>query len=309
MRYIHRSRGAFALSIVLWIVAALLLGIAFIVNVSKENLILTKELHNKLDARLEAESVLEALKYIVLTSNYDNNSLLLNANTPYKFPKKIILDGRKYKLSNEISISLQDASSMLNVIYPNRNLIASFLTINNERELLYTIKDSIKDWEDKDNIVSLNGAESSFYNLKKGLNFRPRNSAALQSVNELRLINGINSISEKRWKSLKKYFYFGSSATVNLTLLDSTYLGKLLKLDFIDAKILHRYEMNDIKKFMEYARKNKNFDEDSMSFALSFKIKIDIIVKNHTSVSRLHAFIDFKSMSKNALSVEKFEIY
>jgi len=309
MQCFRRTRSGFALSIVLWIVAALLLGIAFIVSLSKDNLALTKRLHNKLDSRLEAESILEALKFAILTSDYDNSSLLIIDNLPYKFPKKIILDGRKYKISKEITISLQDASSMLKVTYPDANMIALLATKNNEREFLYTIKDSINDWMDEDNVVRLNGAEKSFYNLKKGVDYGPRNSPALQSVEELRLINGINSLSSKRWNDLKKYLYFGDGATVNLSLITPSYLAKILKLDFYEASVLHRYEASDFNKFVTIIRENKNYNDEYMGFALSFKIKIDIMVKNHTSVSKLHTFINFRSLSKNSLSVEKSEIY
>ena len=309
MQCTHQSKSAFALSIVLWIVAALLLGVAFIVSVSKNDLQLTKQLHNKLDTRLEAESVLEALKFAIITSDYDSIGLDIHTKLPYKFPKKIILDGRKYAINKEITIALQDASSMLNIIYPDARLLASLATTADERELFYTIRDSILDWKDSDNVVTLNGAEASFYHLKQGKNYGPRNSQSLQSVDELRLINGMDRLSDNAWKKLKQRIYFGDGAVVDLALLDTFYLQKLLKLNFLDAKMLHQYQTTDMPKFMDFIQKNSHYDENSMGFALSFKIKIDIIVKNHATTSILHTFMNFRSLSKDSLSVDKFEIY
>lgn len=309
MQCTRQSRSGFALSIVMWIVAALLLGIVFIVSLSRENLVLTGKLHDKLDARMEAESVLEALKFVILTSDYDLNSLSPHVNLPYKFPKKIILDGRKYALSKEITIALKDSSSMFNVMHPNSSVIAKML-MNNDRELYYTLRDSIKDWIDSDNVVRLNGAERAYYKLKKNIDYVPRNSPTLQSVDELKLIKGLDSLSDEHWKSLKNNFYFAKNGMLNLMLVKSEILQDILQLSSVDMKMLERYKREGkVKDFIIYIKKNPNYDEGYMNFTLSFKIKIDIIVKNHTSFSELQTFIDFKSLSDSSLSVGKFEIY
>jgi len=301
------NRNAFALSIVLWIVAAILLGIAFIVTLSKDTLILSKNLHNKLDARLEAVSVLEALKFVILTSNHDSFGLIINTNLPYKFPKKIVLDGRKYKITKDITISLRDTSSILNVM--NVNLITALAVNNNQRELAFTIRDSLKDWKDSDNIVSLNGAEKAYYKHEKGVFYGPRNSMAFQSLDELRIIKGLDSLSSKEWEKLKEHLYYGNGSYINLALINQLYLSKLLKLTSFEAKELEKYKTQDYKRFLQIINQNKNYNDEYMGYGLSFKIKIDIIVRNHNSVSRLHTFINFKRMLSYSFGVKNFKIY
>ena len=308
MPLIRQSKKAFALSIVMWIVAALLLGIAFVVMLSRDTLSLTESMHDKLVSRLKAESVLEVLKFEILTSDFNQKGPVNIRDTIYHIPTKMILDGRTYKIGN-ISITMRDASSMVNVIHPNYNIMASLMTSNNERELFYTIRDSIRDWIDEDNDVRLNGAEESVYKLKKSLNYSPRNNPAIQSVDELRSINGVDRLDDERWKRVKKYFYFGDGSVVNLALIDENYLSKLLKLNFLEASMLKNYREHDYQKYISMIRRNQNYDNDNMSFALSFNIKIDIKVKYKTATTKIESLIDFRTRLNNLITVEKFEIY
>ena len=306
MRCIQQSRSGFALSIVLWIVASLLLGVAFIVSISKNDLELTKKLHDKLDTRLEAESVLEALKFAILTSDYDSTGLLINQNLPYPFPKKIILDGRKYQITKEISISLQDASSMLDIRNPYSDIIASLISHNN-RELKLTIEDSIKDWIDRDDFVRLNGAETSYY--KKNKDYKPRNVSALQSVSEIRLIHGLDRLSNKDWQNLQKYLIYFDGEKINLGLIDKNYLKALLKLDDFQFQNLKKHQTSNFQKYILMIRKNPFYDNDYMGFTLSFKIKIGIIVKNRIAISKLNTLVNFRVISEQSPIINKYESY
>jgi len=307
MQCIHQSKNGFALSIVLWIVAALLLGIVFIVSFSKKNLKLTEKLQYKLETRVEAESLLEILKFLVLTSEYNGNSLIIHQKLPYDFPNQIVLDGRNYMISNDINISMQDASSLLNVLNPSPKKIA-MLAADKNRELKYAIEDSLNDWVDKDNVVKLNGAEEAFYRLKKLVSYIPRNTPAIQSVDELRIIHGLDQLSSSQWQVLKSRLFYSKGATVNLSLIDALYLSKLLHLNISEARALVESRDN-LNKFINLMMQNKYYNDEEMGFALSFKIKIAIIVKNHSSISKLYAFINFRKLSENRVSVDKFEIY
>ncbi len=227
------SRRGFALSIVLWIVAALLFGIATLALLAKDTQFLTKNVNAKLKTQIEAENILEHLKFYILTANSDYNSFINNSlsNSNYKFPNKIIVDNRWYEITKDIKIRLHDTSAMQNVFYLYAEDIAHLATTSSQRQERFVIIDSIKDWTDSDNIVSLNGAEASRYAMKEDVNYKIRNSPALQSTYEVRLINGIDTLSEKRWKQLHQRLYYGRATIVNLTLLDSKYLSYILKID------------------------------------------------------------------------------
>jgi len=302
-----RSSAGFALSIVLWIVAALLLGIAFIMSTSKENVAITKALDVKLKTRLEAESLVEILKYAMLTSDYDSRSIYIKENLPYNFPKHLILDGREYKFNKDITLTLRDTSSMLSVFHPNFDLIALFAT--DDRELSYSIRDSIWDWIDADNSVRLNGAEEAFYRFNRSANFGPRNYSAVESVDELRLIKGVYDLSEAEWDALRPYLYSDNQTSLNLALLKREYLQKILKLDDSQGRLLQEYRDSDMKKFYTLVNANKNFNNEVMNFSLSFLIDIHLHVKKSLAATKLHTLMGFKSRKIKQISVKKFEVY
>jgi len=309
MLYI-KSKNGFALAIVMWIVAALLFGIAFIMSISKENLTLTKGVQEKLSARLEAQNYLEVLKYYVMTADFDSIELLNTNDMPkYKLPHKIVLDGRKYHPTAHVTFSMQDTSSMINLLYPDAQMLAALASDGNQA-LYHTIKDSIKDWTDADRKTSLNGAEDAYYHKEKAVNYAPRNYPALQSIYELRLIKGVDTLSQKAFDKLKKYIYFSQhGAVVNIALIDTNYLSKLLHIDMSTAQQMENYKQNDYPKFINTLQKNRYYDDESMGLALSFNIKIFIKVKIANAVSTLETSVDFRKNKYRNYTTDFYRIY
>jgi len=302
------KKDGFALAIVLWIVAALLVGIAYIASLSKDTVQLSYSLKDKLSSKIIAQNYLEALKFYILTGNYNNISIINDIKNP-KLPPKIILDGRAYKLKNA-TIQLQDASNMINVFYPDAQLIAKMATLSSEREQFYSIRDSISDWIDTDNNVRLNGAEKAYYQLKQELAYQPSNIKVLQSINELHLIKGLRNLPKQRWNQLKKSLYASSSgAIVNLTLVDKNYLAKLLKLNSLEADALIQYRENDLKKFMQLITTNKNYNNDTMGFYLSFVIKIIITAQVGKAKTKIISMINFRLHSKQSYKTLSYKVY
>ncbi|ADN08321.1 type II secretion system protein GspK [Sulfurimonas autotrophica] len=305
-----KSREGFALSIVMWIVAALLLGIVLILSLSKDSLTLTKGVQNKLAARLMAQSYLDVLKYYVLTADFDSMKLINDVQSlSYKLPKQIMLDGREYNATKNLTFSMQDASSMLNISYPNAQMIAALASADNQ-ELYYTIQDSIKDWTDKDRETSLNGAEDAYYQKQKTSHYLPRNYPALQSVDELRLIRGVDTLSEKEFDNLKKYIYFSQNgAMTNMALVDADYLSKLLHIDMPTAQQIEKYKYDDYKKFINIIRKNIHYYDEQMGFSLSFHIKIKIEAKVGDAIVYLETFMDFSKNQYRDITTDFYRIY
>lgn len=301
------KKSAFALAIVIWIVAALLLGIAFIMNLANDNLKTTKVLDSKLKTRLEAISVIEVLKYAMLTSNYDSQSIFLQEKLPYDIPKHLFLDGRNYKIEKGIEFTLQDTSALLSVFHPNFELLARFATDN--REQYFAIKDSVWDWIDEDNIVRLNGAESSFYKFKRSAQYGPRNYSAIQSINELRLVNGVYDLSDEKWKKLKKFLSLDGSSNMNVVLMKRFLLQKLLKLSDSQSTILESYKKTDMNKFYRKVEASRNYDNEVMSFALSFVIDVNLTVNDNRAATNIESMIRFKKLQDNRILVKSYKIY
>ncbi|MEA2019441.1 MAG: type II secretion system protein GspK [Campylobacterota bacterium] len=288
----NMNKKAFALSIVLWIVAALLVGVAALTVFSKDSVHLSEKLNNKLLTQLKVENILESLKFYIITADYDNNSLI--NKTLISFPKKLIVDGRWYNIDKTTKISIHDTSGLLNIrTYPTK-YIASMITTDKQKQIRYTIIDSIADWRDKNHIVELNGAEQSTYKLKKGLKYKVRNTMAIQDVEELKLIHGIDKLEQKQWNKFKKYLYYGRTSSINLALLDKKNISFLLGISQSYAQTLVNIRKDDINEFKQIISKLPKYNDDLMSFGLSKQFRIEIQATINNAKTILTTIIDFK---------------
>lgn len=290
-------RKAFALSIVLWIVAALLFAMATLAVFSKDVQDINNGVNDKLLTQLEAHNILEILKFYISTASYNSNSFTNSSfkDLNYMIPDKIIVDNRWYQLNKDTRIRLQDLSALINVFQPSALDISNMATNSSERQLKYVITDSIRDWTDGDNVVRLNGAESASYKLREDVEYINRNTPALQSVEELRLIKGISDLNIKRWNALKKRLYCAKATSKNLSLIDKKYLAYILDIDETEAESFIQVRDNDLLKFINMMRKQKKFDYEEMGFSLSKILTIEIEVLKNAAKSRLKVLIDFDS--------------
>lgn len=304
------SKNAFVLSIVLWIVASILVGVTAIAMFSKDSVSLSRKLNDKLQTRLLAQSVLEALKFYIATANFDNNSLMNSnfTNFAYKLPKKIVLDGRPYLVDKNTTIQLQDTSSLVDVLTYPSDIIAFLATTPTQRALRYTISDSIADWRDTDNTTRLNGAENSTYKFKKKVTYKARNANAIQDTQELRLINGIATLPEPQWQKLKNILYYGRTGGVNLALINSHYLSFLLQIDDSYAKTLTDIRDKDMNKFIKIVSKSPKYNENYMGFYISKQFKIKIVVNKSGTRSILKTLIDFQPTQRQEWTTESYNM-
>lgn len=298
------NKNAFALSIVLWIVAALLFGVAMLSTLSKDTLTLTKGVDEKLASQLIAEDILEYLKFYIPTANYDSNSFINSAldSIPYGLPNQLIVDNRWYDINESVKIRLQDTSALINVFYIDGKKIANLATTALQRQERFVINDSIKDWTDSDNVVSLNGAEASRYELQEGVNFKIRNSPALQSIEELQLIRGVDTLKDDEWNKLKDRLYYGSGAMVNLSLIDANYLAYLLAIDISKANTYINLREVNMIEYIKAIQKEEAYDYEIMGFFLSKQLKIEIRVTSENSTSILKTLINLSHSTPSTYS-------
>lgn len=304
------KKKAFILSIVLWIVAALLFGTVALATLSKDTLFLTRGLNDKLYSELIAEDILEILKFYITTAEHDyisyKNSLLKDIN--YNLPDRLIADGRLYELGKNIKIRLHNTSGMVNILNPNAKLIASLATTKTQRQERYTIEDSINDWVDSDNAVSLNGAEQSRYDANQDVNYKVRNSQAIQSIYEFKLIKGIKDLSVNEWNELKNRFYFGNSSVVNLAIVDAKFLSSVLNINLSKALDYIKLREDNLDKYMKLISSEKSFNEDTMGFYMSKQLKIEIDVVHGNARSILKTIIDFDQTKDLLYSTQHYEL-
>ncbi len=291
------SKKAFAFSITLWIVASLLLATVVIFRFAKDELSLSRGLNDKLQTELSANSVLESLKFYVPTADYTFTSLKNNYLTAfyYHFPKEIIVDGREYNLTKNITISLKDTSSMLNVMYASSKIIATTLTNNSNRDKTNILKDSLEDWRDEDDIPRVNGAEENTYR-SSGKKLFVRNSQAIQDIHELQLIQGFNDIN---FNKIKNNLYYGRGVGINLMLINnSRYLAYLLGVDEKFMEDMLALRESEPKKFMRTIELLDNYNDDFFGFYLSKQFYVVIKVKKGQARTTLEAIVSFEQLNE-----------
>ena len=301
-----KQRKAFALSIVLWIVAALMLGIAFIMGISKETIHLTRMLQDKTTATIEAQNMLEILKFQIPTANHDARSFILTNKILSELPDKIIPDGRKYHV-NHTTFYLRDTSSLFNVLSPVP-LILSELTTDT-RELRFTLQNSLSDWMDEDGTVRLNGAEEAYYRIKKNVAFLPRNTPAIQSPDELRIIKGFDTLPIDQWKKLKQQLYYGKKTPRNLTLLTPKQLSVILQIDRRQAEIYTTIRSEDLPLFIRTVSGLKTFYDESMDFRISNHLHIHIETQVGEGRYVIDTLIDFRSNAIRPFTIERYQAF
>lgn len=301
-------KKAFAFSITMWIVASLLFATVVVLRFAKDEVGLSRGLNNKLQTQLMATSVLEALKFYVPTADYTLTSLKneLLTNIKYPFPSEIIVDGREYNLTKEITISLKDTSGLLNVSYGSSSMIAKALSSQKNEELSHILKNSLDDWRDRDNVSKINGAEQSSYSsLDKKIIVR--NNQAIQDIHELKLINGFDKID---FKLIKSNLYFGRGVTMNLLLIENRrYLANVLQVDESLIQDMLEIKENEPLRFMKMIEKLPTYNDDYMGFWLSKQFRITIKVKKGKARSIIYATINFKQVNQQPYMTLSYVIY
>ena len=226
-----RSENGSALVLVL-VVSSLLLGSSFwAISTYTAGVRATEQLMNKFEARLGAESALQILKYYGATGRFDNSTLSNSLSESLDFPKMLSLTDQEYKLmlgNNIIHISLLDSFAVLNISYLDNRVLSRLLHYfgldDKER---FVIRDSFKDWIDKNDFTHVNGAESYYYR-HQNVAYGPRNSASLQSIWEISLLRGMD---ETIWDEIRPFFAMMPKPGQNMQTMSPTMLAVWFGLD------------------------------------------------------------------------------
>lgn len=299
--YICKSRKGFALSLTLFIVAVLLLATVTIARFTKEELEITNGLSNKIQTDIMVNDAFEILKFYIPTSKKGSISLTnsLNFNIePYNIPASIIVDGREYNLSKNLSISIKDTSGMINIMYEGAIGVASlFSSLKKEQEYL---SHTLEDWRDEDNSRKLYGEEEY-------QNYPTRNNRAMQNIYELKLVKGYENFSIEE---LNKNLYYGRGNGLNLALIKSpSYLAKILDIELSKANELIELREKSLKDFISTIQKSPNYVDIYMTFYISNQFLVLIKAHQGNAYSILKVLINFKSLKNRAFSIERYNKY
>ena len=229
--------------------------------------------------------------YFSVLSNCSFTSFCISTNSSASLPSEIIVDGREYNITKELSISLRDTSSMFNIQSLPSQFVAYVLTSKNSEDLVPILKDSLDDWRDIDNVVRVNGAEQSSYK-----RIVVRDSKAIQDIHELKLIQGFDKIDIK---IIKDNFYYGRGVSSNLMLIKNRrYLAHLLGTDESFIENMLELCQSEPLKFIKNLNNLPGFDAEYMGFGLSKQFLVRIKAKRERAQTYINAIISFKQLDK-----------
>ncbi len=175
------------------VIMTIALGLAtYVVELSRQSVKNSALLLDKLHAKIDTESHLEMAKFLISSGQFHAAKIAI---TP---PPDILLDSSDWSLRGDpifigqSKIELYDAGSkpFLNKLSPWA-LKRLFIINDIDASIAEIATQSYRDWIDKDHFHHLNGAEKNYYRTEKGYGYEPRNTPALQSTEELRLLRGL----------------------------------------------------------------------------------------------------------------------
>ena len=260
------TKKGFSLALTLWIVAILSLLSAYYLSYGKKVVKKSGELQIKLKLVLEAESMVELIKFYgatgIIVENRIENGLVKEKIK--NFPNKLFIDSRKMVWDNS-TIVLQDAAGLMDI--SDKIVIADYVAEDKEKKVI--IKDSMSDWYDYDDFSLLNGAEKSYYS-GNGYIANVRNEHYFAAAEELFLIRGLEHLSKfQRKKLLSNLILSDGGGTYNFFTLKDEILKSRYALTSNDMEQLKKAKENGLEAFKNTfytlnKRPSINFEEDGI---------------------------------------------
>lgn len=278
----------------------------FIIKVTKEINTSYKLILDKLEAKITAESEIEKLKFMFLTSNFQSYKTTFLNKIDENYPDEIILDGREYNIKNKIKLSVLDLSAKANIFYyTDESSLRPILEKILGRKEGVKLTNTYLDWIDKDNLVRLGGAEFSYYKNVEDAFYTPRNNSFLQDLEELTDIKGF---SHDVYKKIKKYFtiaYLGSD--LNLFLADTTLLSNLQYISKAKLETIKNLKKTGkLKELEDFIKKDQTLGElFTIEPSKVLRIKLEAI--SGEAVEKIYCIIDFKELNDTPYVVYKYK--
>jgi len=261
------TKKAFSLALTLWIVAMMSLVSVLYLGHAKKIVQKTIKLNEKLQLTFDSESTIELLKFYISTGYIGGDKIINNEfkNVFPSFPSSLFIDGRQEVFDNR-TIILQDTAGLINI--NDKEALSNYLFLDNViNEDKRIIEDSITDWLDLDGVMSLNGAENSFYHGRKYL-YGARNESYFTSLEEVFLLRGMKKYTLLEKEKLYPNLIISNTIIRNLLTMKPLILGKVYGFtqNEIEQLVEAKKESSDyfLNLFYKFNFQNKNGERDGV---------------------------------------------
>jgi type II secretory pathway component PulK len=302
-----RSEQGSVLIIVLVLMMVATALALYTVSLSRDMVTTSRQLADKLQARLDSASALEKVLYIGTTSRFSSWNIE-NSNSNCGFPARLNLRNTPFMVGAS-QMRLQDSAGRIGLWSPNTYILKGMLhNAGIKPGDVETAMDSLLDWVDEDDLKHLNGAESYYYRAELDRKYRPRNDRFVQAVDELALVKGWRG---PVFDALRNEILPTFSAALNLSTSDAALLSGLLDIGSEAAgqliKIREKNGLLSRADLMAYAPNAlTNMDEYITNFP-SLTVAVDVRTTIGESGDKQCAIVNFKQRKERPYTIETFE--
>ena len=175
---INKQRGIALLQVLL--ISAIISVLAmYLTLTSRQQIAVAKLVDDRANATLYQKSAESRIFFELLSRDYSST-----ATDP--LPKNYNFYANPIKIDDYTKVEIQDVSGLINIMEPNRLLLQKTLgRLGVDENASSVIVDSLLDWQDKDDLTRLNGAEKGDYVLG------PRNRY-ISLKTEMQLVKGVD---------------------------------------------------------------------------------------------------------------------
>ncbi len=227
-------KQAYALSIILWIVAGMGTITIFLSTIAKERINISSQIEDKLKAQIKAQETLDIIRFYSSTGRFKFNKIINSHLEDLNIPNEVYIDGREMVI-NDTNISLMDSGGLHNLLFLDGVRVGKEI----DKDRANIIKDSIYDWVDDDIFMKLNGAEDDYYRQISDDSYGARDKKAIQDIEELKLIKGVDA---NQIDKIKDDFIYAQSSKTNLATISKERFKYIMDISdiYIDEIFAHR---------------------------------------------------------------------
>lgn len=280
-----KKEDGYALMVVIGLSLVVMLIASSIIFSDKSALGSAIAFENRTKSYFKAESAFETALFYIMTSSVKSYYLETSGND---VEEKWSLAGDPVYLDPETTLKIRDAAGMISFYHGMKYLKKNNNDVNSNFITGVSYPDSIADWQDKDDLKKLNGAESWQYEMA-GISYEPRNFY-IQVPEEIKLCLGYN---ERDYRSLIESGSFITAPYTNFMTMSRLGLSFFLKNDKIIDSILEQRKNFELTKSKFIAATGIK-ENQYQSFWPHTRFSIDIETDHNGSRSFIHAVIEKK---------------
>lgn len=285
---INKQRGIALLQVLL--ISAIISVLAmYLTLTSRQQIAVAKLVDDRANATLYQKSAESRIFFELLSRDYSST-----ATDP--LPKNYNFYANPIKIDDYTKVEIQDVSGLINIMEPNRLLLQKTLgRLGVDENASSVIVDSLLDWQDKDDLTRLNGAEKGDYVLG------PRNRY-ISLKTEMQLVKGVDKTI---WQKLSPNLSMPQMSYFNPMFAPKPVLQAFLN---DDAESILKLREQGILNRTEFSQSTGVYDNigivlsPSNVFQITFKVQYGEVMLTKQQTVKLDRYA-----GKNGTVIENLE--